>query len=64
MVMDIASLVRGSSEAFDLQPAPDSSAAGEGQAEAQNVGGGGEVVGDMNLAMLIVACICGENKRL
>lgn len=64
VVMDMASSVSGSSEAFDVQPAPASSAAGGGQAEAQSVGGGGEVVGDMNLAMLIVACICGENKRL
>lgn len=70
MVVDVSSSVSGTSEVFDVKPSatatdePVSEASGEGQAEAQDVGGGGGVVGDMNLAMLIVACICGENERL
>lgn len=55
-MMDIDSSVSGASEAFNLLPA----AVEEAEAESQDVGGSGGVVGDMNLAMLIVACICGE----
>lgn len=53
VVAEISSQVSGESASFEILERP--------VTEFQEVGGGGGAVGNMNLAMTLVASICGMN---
>lgn len=60
VVTERSSSVTGSSDVFELLPAPETPSPASSGTEFQEVGGGGGVVGDMNTGMFVLAAVCGE----
>lgn len=61
VVTELSSSVSGTSESFEVLPAQSTSSSSiDRSADFQEIGGGGGAVEDMNIALVIVATICGE----